>query len=123
MHELAHNLLFLDECCGEHYVSYDVLEEPTKQAISAIRMTPRRLDLVVHSLVAAIEVLLARESWLGHPSEPKTHPPSSVLLANCYKLFRSIHEVSNWDRLVKERGIEIIYRCKEILNYYGYTDI
>lgn len=116
VHELGHSLMFLDELRYRHYVSLRDAVDPRSFAMSAILETQRPLDKVLHSLVVATDVLLARERWLGHPANPKLHPPSPVMRAACLKTVDSIllNEASIGQ--LSARGVELVNLCRTKLD-------
>lgn len=72
VHELTHNLLFLDEWVHPHY-RYSEIVKTEFWCRSAIRKLDRPLDKVFHALVVAAEILLFRQhsgvrSVTVHPS-------------------------------------------------------
>lgn len=79
VHEFTHHTMFLDELRHHHY-SYEQIMDQSTWAHSAILKVARPLDKVLHSIVVAVEVLLFREAYLGHPVNPKVHPPTSLLV-------------------------------------------
>lgn len=115
-HEFTHNLVFLDERRYQHYVDYDLILNPDNFCKSAILCTPRPLDKVFHSLLVATEVLLLRENIIGHPNNPKIHPPSEVILQNCFDTINSIERLQGINKLLTTRGIELMNLCAEKLN-------
>lgn len=115
-HEFTHNLVFLDERRYQHYVDYDLILDQENFCKSAILCTPRPLDKVFHSLLVATEVLLLREESLGHPNNPKAHPPSETILKNCFDTIYSIERLQTKSQLLTRRGLELMNLCKEKLN-------
>ncbi|MEH2304347.1 aKG-HExxH-type peptide beta-hydroxylase [Nostoc sp.] len=115
-HEFTHNLVFLDERRYQHYVDYDLILDPDNFCKSAILCTPRPLDKVFHSLLVATEVLLLREDSLGHPNNPKIHPPSETILKNCFDTIHSIERIQTKSQLLTRRGLELMNLCRDKLN-------
>lgn len=114
VHELAHNLLFLDEYRYKHYPDYPAMARPENFARSAILCIPRPLDKVLHSVVVATEILAFRCRVLGHPENPGLHPTSGKLLDNTRRCLSSIRAIPNLDALTTARAKEIIARCEQI---------
>lgn len=79
VHELTHHAMFLDELRYSHY-NYAELFDPATWTTSAILGIPRPLDKVLHSIIVAVEVLLYRERSGRHPTAPRVHPPSPIML-------------------------------------------
>jgi hypothetical protein len=115
VHELAHNLVFLDECRFRHYPDYPALALPENYARSAILSMQRPLDKVVHSLVVAAEVLRFRERVIGHPDAPALHPTTEVLLAKASQSYRSVAAHPRLVELTSARVRELIERAGEII--------
>lgn len=89
VHELTHNLMFLDEWVHPHY-KYEAILNPETWCQSAILRTKRPLDKVVHSVVVATEIVLLRRRLIGGPTSPMAHPPTADIIA---AVTRSIGDV------------------------------
>jgi hypothetical protein len=115
VHEMTHNLMFLDEMRYLHYKNNMLVDKRT-WAQSAILKSVRPLDKVFHSLVVALEILMLREKVLGHPKSPKMHPPSSMLLKQVRESFQSIkHMLQSSDLDVfHPRGFDILNRAETL---------
>lgn len=107
VHELTHNLVFLDELCYQHYTNMSALGNPENFAQSSILNKKRPLDKAFHSLVVANEILCYREE-AGEPEKPHVHPDSARILASCKETINSIHYVINDSPLVTSRFREIL---------------
>jgi hypothetical protein len=105
LHELTHNLLFIDERCYVHYISLDAIMQHKYYAMSSILKSYRPMDKVFHSLVVANEVLLFRSKF-GEPINPKVHPPSSSIIQSIARTIESI-KVIDYDKIVTDRFIKI----------------
>jgi hypothetical protein len=119
LHELTHNLVFLEEIVHPPYRDFQTLRNPDNFAISAIRKVPRRLDLAVHSLVVGIEILLARSSWLGQTATGAVHPPSSQLAQDCRATLRSIQAIPDWQALFLPDGLVLLEEATQVLESSG----
>jgi hypothetical protein len=117
LHELTHNLVFLEEIVHPLYRDFATLNKPENFALSAIRKVPRRLDLVVHSLLVGIEVLIARDRWLGETPTGAVHPPSSKLADDCRAALRSIRSIPGWEELFQPNGHAILQEVGEALDH------
>lgn len=119
LHELTHNLLFIDEYCCRHY-NYDEILKPENYAVSAIRKTPRPLDKVVHSIVVAVELLVAREDFIkdSYPGRCTVHPGSSELANNTDIAINSVLKLKNLDNLLAPRAIEILEQCRPLVREF-----
>jgi hypothetical protein len=111
VHELTHNLLFLDERRFEHYVDPRLLVEPQYFALSAVLKIPRPLDRAFHSLVVASEVLAFRAEN-GEPPDPIVHPSTNDILRACRATIDGIRTVLKMRPLVTLRFMEILGRIE-----------
>lgn len=107
VHDLAHNVLFLDERRFGHYWDHTRLAHNSTFALSAVLRIPRPLDKVFHSLVVANEVLAFRQEN-GEPVSPVVHPPSGELISACEATIASIKAVTANVELVTPRFLEVI---------------
>ncbi len=114
VHELSHNILFLDERRYEHYADYQALADESTYAKSAVRRTARSLDRTFHSLVVASEVLAFRAE-AGEPADPGVHPRSADLRRACVETIDSIRAVTSRRKLVTDRFEEIMQRVEASL--------
>ena len=117
VHELTHNLLYLDEECHPHYRDYAALNLKKNYAYSTIRRVKRRLDQALHSLVVATEILLLRKKKLGHFSARMVHPNSNMLIASCEATIKSIRSLQ-WRALLAPRGREILISCQKANDFF-----
>jgi len=107
VHELAHNLVFIDELCHKHYVDLKEIAKKENYAQSAILNMQRPLDKVFHSLIVGYEVLKFREET-GEPSNPVVHPPSSEVRAACLRTIESIDNVIKDKDIVTDRFVYLL---------------
>jgi hypothetical protein len=110
VHELAHNLLFIDERVNRHYKSLNLIMDKKTYAYSSILKTLRPLDKVFHSLMVALEVVALRQK-IGEPSYPKAHPPTVEINRAISNTIDSIEALPLQD-LVEPRFIEIFNEMK-----------
>lgn len=113
VHELTHNLMFLDERRCKHYVDYKTIGVKENFAHSAILNRLRPLDKVLHSLVVATEICLARKHWIGDPTDPKLHPPTEKIISSCRKTIESIVELDERVPVLTQRGKELVDLCEQ----------
>ncbi|MBI4041218.1 MAG: hypothetical protein HY390_05065 [Deltaproteobacteria bacterium] len=104
IHETSHTLLFLDEYRYQHYRDLKQVAKPENYTPSAILQKNRPLDKVLHSLIVATEILLARSTWLGEPSTCQLHPPTSILLPQTRNALSSLQNASLPNKLLTERA-------------------
>lgn len=114
VHELTHNLVFLDELCYQHYYSMVALADEKTHAKSTILNKQRPLDKTFHSLVVTHEVLCYRQE-AGEPARPHVHPTSAKMLASCKETIASILSVINKNNLVTSKFREIIEQIESSL--------
>lgn len=111
VHELAHNMLFLDERRFEHYADPQLLQQPENFAVSAVLKIPRPLDRAFHSLVVASEVLAFREEN-GEPGSPRVHPPTVDMALACQDTIDGICAVVERNNLVTPRFMDLLERAQ-----------
>lgn len=115
IHELTHNLVFMDELRYLHFKDYRLLQNKENFAKSAILHTARPIDKVFHSIMVSVEVLIARDQYLGEMDKPCVHPESPKMLSQTIEALHSLKRLSNFHELLTERGIELIDICEERL--------
>lgn len=107
VHELTHNMLFIDERRYQHYIDFDDIALPENYARSAILMKPRPLDKVFHSLIVSHEVLSFRMEN-GEPATPNVHPSSMVMHDAAMETIKTIRELISKKDLVTDRFTELL---------------
>ncbi|WP_387491810.1 aKG-HExxH-type peptide beta-hydroxylase [Photorhabdus sp. RM96S] len=117
VHELTHNLVFIDELRYLHFHDYKLLQNEANFAKSAILNIKRPIDKVFHSIVVAVEVLLVRRNYLGEPEKCHVHPPSDKMLIQALEALNSLADLPNYKDLITERGQSIMQKCQ------GYLDL
>lgn len=100
VHEMTHNLLFLDEWVHPHY-DYDEILKPETWCKSAILKTNRPLDKVVHSIIVGAEIVLLRRKLIGEPEDPRAHPPSDDIVDAVTESINQIRSLSGSKSLLK----------------------
>lgn len=115
LHEMTHNLVFLDEYHHRHYENYSDMLLEENYAMSAILAKKRPLDKVFHSILVCTEVLLARRDVFGHPAAPKLHPPTSIMLNQAFESIIYLEKNLNVYSLLTARAKDLMKRCKEHL--------
>jgi hypothetical protein len=112
VHELTHHLLFIDELVHLHF-EYEKMSREENFAFSAILNRIRPLDKVVHSIVVATEIVLARRSGLLDERAATTvHPSTDKMLRDVVQACDSVFALSNLDELLRPRGHELVERCR-----------
>jgi hypothetical protein len=115
LHELVHTTLFLEERRHGFYRDMRLLLEEDNLVPSAIRQDRRPLDKVLHSIVVATEILLARARLGTDPDlRGALHPDSDTLRAGA---LRSLHAAQglNLEGLLMPRPMEILDKCGGLL--------
>ena len=93
VHELTHNLLFLDERRETHYPFYSELEKSENFALSAILKRGRPLDKVIHSLFVVYEVLSFRIRHFNPAAKTFLHPDTVMLFQGAEDTLQSLRKV------------------------------
>ncbi|CAH6865393.1 conserved hypothetical protein [Vibrio chagasii] len=106
VHELTHNLLFIEELIRGLY-SYENMYKEENWTRSAVLNKSRPLDKSYHSAVVGTELLLFRHELSIVPEEFCAHPPTEQLLAQTLTSIQSCLE----SHLLKPRGKEILEVC------------
>ncbi len=116
VHELTHHAMFLDELRHSHY-RYPLLFDSGTWTTSAILKVPRPLDKVLHSIVVATEVLLFRERCSGHPSTPRVHPPSHLMLEQLRDSIQSTQKtLSLYPEAFRPRATALLLQAASVLD-------
>lgn len=102
VHELVHNIVFLDERRYVHYLNFDDIARPENYVKSAVLNRVRPLDKVIHSLVVAHEILKYRAIY-GEPFLPKVHPDSLTMLSNSTQALKEAKHMVGSRPLVTDR--------------------
>lgn len=114
IHELVHNLIFLDEIRYQHYVDYKELQRPENLVISAILEQERPLDKVLHSAIVGVEILWSRLKFLPFLEKPRVHFVNSVVLEKLERSLLDIRKIPHVTDLMTERGLFLLNRCEEL---------
>ena len=93
VHELTHNLVFLDERREIHYSQYAELEKTENFAYSAILKRARPLDKVVHSLFVVNEVLNFRLKHFVGNEKTYLHPDTENLFNGAFDTLKSLKKI------------------------------
>jgi hypothetical protein len=115
IHESTHNLLFIDEIRYSHY-NYNLVALEENYAISSILKSKRPLDKVIHSIIVATELVLARRNFLGE-LDITVHPKSFELEKNIITSIDSVLALPKYRDLVTNRVDALIMKAKnKIMN-------
>lgn len=115
IHEMTHNLVFLDERRYSHYVDLQKAVSKENWALSAVLGRLRPIDKSVHSLMVATEILLFRDRFTGHDNRYRVHPPSGMMREKSLRCAESLLGLKNISELCRPRFIELTLMCKDRL--------
>ncbi len=110
VHEFTHNVLLLDEINTRHY-NYDLIARKENFARSAILRRSRPLDRVIHSIVVATELVLARDKYLGHAKPPVIHRKTTELIADTIAAIKSVRALPNLEHLITPHLNQLVGKC------------
>lgn len=115
VHELVHNLIFIDERVHRHYIDPFVLSRDENCALSAVLGKRRPLDKAFHSAIVAYEICAFRTRSSGH-SPGNIHPSTQILIDQCEASIISISDTVKGRRdIVTDRFLYLLSRAKEKL--------
>jgi hypothetical protein len=115
VHELIHNLIFLDELRYTHYQDYKKLRDQENFVTSAILKEPRPLDKVIHSIIVTTEILWSRLNFLPPLETPKVHFPNLKLVEKLKNSMEDVRNLKNLDQLLTPRGFFLLEKCESLL--------
>lgn len=115
IHEMTHNLVFIDEYRYHHYTDYSKMLLTENYTVSAILAKRRPLDKVFHSIIVSTEILLTRSAILGHPKTPMLHPSTEIMLEKTLKSINELENSASIFDLLTDRGKELVGLCKKAL--------
>ena len=101
IHELAHQLLFIDDFLYRDF-DYERMSKHENFGLTAISLSPRPLDIVIHSILVAIELIRARQLYLGEPANPSVHPRSADIIKTLGTSIKSLEDASEYKDLITE---------------------
>lgn len=112
VHELTHVLLFIDEL-NYYQFDYEQIAKSENFARSAILLKKRPLDKVIHSIVVATELLLARYRFLGEEENLTVHPDSRTIARNTLTSISSVFELPNIRDITSDHLLDMTRDCAE----------
>jgi hypothetical protein len=101
VHELTHQLLFIDERRFRHYSDYPAMSLKENFAYSTILNKSRPMDKVIHSYFVGFNVLKFRQQYFGENSVPMVHPSSGKIAESLERTLASL--TSAQEQLMTER--------------------
>jgi hypothetical protein len=114
IHELTHNLIFIDELNRPQFV-YNEIKKKENYAHSSILTMNRPLDKVVHSIIVAAELLLTREKLMNFDYVKNIHPETVVMRKNILNSIESVKNMKNIDDVLMPRGKELVQICENLI--------
>lgn len=114
IHEFTHNTLFLDELRYGHY-DYTKLRDPKTFIAARDRGLKVKFPVnrCLHSLVVSAEVLLARDTFLGHEPIITQHLSSDEIRARSRKYVAILKKDKS---VLSDRGKEIFDYCEQFFS-------
>ena len=112
VHELSHQLLFLDELRYGHY-HYQQVRMRDNFARSSILRIERPLDKVVHSIVVSTDLILSRGRFLRGLEGVRIHPSTQALRESTQEALASVHALPDLPALITPRLRQILDICAE----------
>jgi hypothetical protein len=112
VHELTHNLVFIEEL-NRGLFEYPVMTKIENWAQSSILKRRRPMDKVVHSIVVSTEILHARATYLPNAEPLSVHPESASMKQSTLAAIESVMEHPNRDNICRPRAIELVEKCRE----------
>jgi len=104
VHEFTHQALFLDEQVHTYFKDRSLLSNTDTFVPSSIRHSKRRLDLSLHSLMVATEIVLLRSRLGLEDSERHLHPATQNLLSTSINTATAILEMDHLYGLLTKRS-------------------
>ncbi len=107
VHELVHNLAFIDNLNTLHFVSDSGFEEV--EVFSPIRNEMRPIHLSAHALYVAIELLRLRLIRGTFKSKSNIHPDAEALLESSIE---TISQIRQNNHLLTSHGLDLLAACE-----------
>ena len=112
LHELTHQLLFLDSYRQEHFQDGDLVADRSWYALSALVGELRPFNFAFHNLIVAHEVLRYRSLSGGYPSS-QVHPPTTQLSELAKVALDSLSDVDSRNKVLSRRGRTLLERVAQ----------
>lgn len=120
VHELIHQLIFIDSHIENHYTSRAM----EVYGVSAICGLSRPLPCVFDSLLVSLEILNLRRyvyAPKGIISRNQIHPSTATLLCNAFTTIESIKPYIKSEHFISFRGKKILQAAIKYIKEYNYT--
>jgi len=118
LHEMTHNLLFLDELRYQHYKNYELLKQNENKMDSPYLNTVIQLplDRILHRMVVFVEILEYRNKHIGHSVRESQHLSSDIIRNTCHQYISQIEGKNLTEKLLTDRGQKIFESCRDYFN-------
>ena len=113
VHELTHNLMFIDELVHTHY-NYDLIADRRGFCTSAILDRLRPIDKVIHSIAVALEVVMCRRALAFGSCSSAVHPNSAAVVRSSLKSIGSVEDNEFVRSVASNRVFEILEAYRSI---------
>lgn len=114
LHELIHHLLFIDERCHQQF-NYQEIVKRENYATSALLKKKRPMDKVVHSIIVASEIIIARDRFLGC-ANVSVHPASEILRKNINLSIEDVISMPQLNHLISNRIECLLIKAYKTIN-------
>lgn len=121
IHEFTHNALFLDEHRYGHYTDYDFLNTNKDTFIQSFYKGNSVLipfDRAFHRLIVFIEILQARNLYIGHQPLVSQHAETPYLLKICALYLEQMLTNPSLKQLLTLRAKELLDQCQKFLSNF-----
>ena len=115
VHEFTHQALFLDEQVHTYFTDRNRLSNQETFVPSSIRRSKRRLDLSLHSLMVATEIVLLRSRLGFEKNQRHLHPSTRNLLSTSINTATAILDMDQSHGLLTKRSLFLTESCLNIL--------
>jgi hypothetical protein len=114
VHELTHNLIFLDDHRFGHVKNWDLAFDPAYWSLSAIRKDARPLHAVFHSIVVGFELLEYRKR--SQAPAPHLHANSQALSTSVLSAANQLLAFNRAPEVLSPRALELVVECRDRLD-------
>jgi HEXXH motif-containing protein len=119
IHELAHTMLFIDEIIHPQFNNVN-LKAMGKCCKSPILQQRRPLDKVVHGIVVATEIVLARNTVLAtqEPDKSRAHPETRLMARNVIDCAWEVLAINRQSEVITPHAQELVEACSTSCRNY-----
>ncbi len=114
VHELTHNIVFLDELIYPYYDNHELMMDEKNWAYSAILNTRRPISKVLHSIIVAHAILNFRNKLPAKLHSYNVHCNSKQLINQTLDAIDSVNSVHEKTGILSKVGVNILKICKNI---------